>query len=291
MIYVIAERGDMSIIKIGFTATGHIVSQKAAQGRLSGLQVGTWRELMIVAMCNGTKEEEHALHRDFREQWIRGEWFANTGPVSTWLNGLPPTGVCSPIQNKPPLPPACRHCKSTDHQSTRCSLPARAQALQYQVGELTKQNEALRLRVATDALQRQLKDAERKLEQRDEKIERLERRVANNNNARTTLRIKNAVAPKLAVPAQPLTPLSSPLTERQLDILGFIAVGCRAGDPPTMRQIGERFGIASTNGVSDHLKSLTRKGALVKTGNKYLPATDRGNPFDVASRGLLVGRR
>lgn len=53
------------------------------------------------------------------------------------------------------------------------------------------------------------------------------------------------------------------LTERQAQILEFInAQMGTVGRMPTMRAIGAAFGIRSTNGVSDHIKALKRKGAL-----------------------------
>lgn len=53
------------------------------------------------------------------------------------------------------------------------------------------------------------------------------------------------------------------LTERQREILTFIQTHITDnGYPPTVREIGQAFGIRSTNGVSDHLKSLERKGYL-----------------------------
>jgi hypothetical protein len=53
MIYVIAEKDDMSAVKIGFTETGRRVHKEPALKRLSGLQVGTWRDLVLVAYCDG----------------------------------------------------------------------------------------------------------------------------------------------------------------------------------------------------------------------------------------------
>jgi repressor LexA len=51
------------------------------------------------------------------------------------------------------------------------------------------------------------------------------------------------------------------LTERQDKILSFIKKSIQdQGYPPTIREIGEHFGIRSTNGVNDHLKALERKG-------------------------------
>jgi repressor LexA len=59
--------------------------------------------------------------------------------------------------------------------------------------------------------------------------------------------------------------MSDPLTERQEKILSFIKKSIQdQGYPPTIREIGEHFGIRSTNGVNDHLKALERKGYLMR---------------------------
>src|SRR5258705_12043190 len=58
--------------------------------------------------------------------------------------------------------------------------------------------------------------------------------------------------------------MTEPLTERQEKILAFIKKSIQEqGYPPTIREIGEYFGIRSTNGVNDHLKALERKGYLL----------------------------
>ncbi len=55
------------------------------------------------------------------------------------------------------------------------------------------------------------------------------------------------------------------LTERQAEILSYIRKHINEnGYPPTVREIGSAFGIRSTNGVADHLKSLERKGFLAR---------------------------
>lgn len=55
------------------------------------------------------------------------------------------------------------------------------------------------------------------------------------------------------------------LTERQHEILLFIRGHIEAkGYPPTLREIGTRFAIRSTNGVNDHLRALERKGHIVR---------------------------
>jgi len=59
--------------------------------------------------------------------------------------------------------------------------------------------------------------------------------------------------------------MTEPLTERQEKILTFIKKSIQdQGYPPTIREIGEHFGIRSTNGVNDHLKALERKGYLLR---------------------------
>jgi repressor LexA len=59
--------------------------------------------------------------------------------------------------------------------------------------------------------------------------------------------------------------MTEPLTERQEKILSFIKKSLLDhGYPPTIREIGEYFGIRSTNGVNDHLKALERKGYLLR---------------------------
>lgn len=59
------------------------------------------------------------------------------------------------------------------------------------------------------------------------------------------------------------------LTARQKEVLDFISAQVqRHGYAPSMREIGERLGISSTNGVSDHLKALERKGYISREADK-----------------------
>ncbi len=58
-------------------------------------------------------------------------------------------------------------------------------------------------------------------------------------------------------------------TPRQADIIAFFAERRRDGEsPPTHREVGIRFGIASPNGVSCHFKALLRKGWLISDPRK-----------------------
>jgi repressor LexA len=59
------------------------------------------------------------------------------------------------------------------------------------------------------------------------------------------------------------------LTQRQQMVLDFIRQSIvDRGYPPTLREIGARMGIRSTNGVNDHLRALERKGYLTREDMK-----------------------
>ena len=56
------------------------------------------------------------------------------------------------------------------------------------------------------------------------------------------------------------------LTDKQALILHSIIVYIQDnGFPPTLREIGERFNITSTNCVKDHLRAIQRKGYILVT--------------------------
>ena len=65
------------------------------------------------------------------------------------------------------------------------------------------------------------------------------------------------------------------LTLRQKEIYDFLLRTIREkGFAPSIPEIGKQFKIASTNGVSDHLKALEKKGYIRRVGR--VPA---GKPF------------
>ena len=62
------------------------------------------------------------------------------------------------------------------------------------------------------------------------------------------------------------------LTDRQADILTFILRCWLSGYVPTMREIGEEFGIRTPNGVQGNLMAIKRKGYLDHVlGKGYYP--------------------
>ena len=86
--------------------------------------------------------------------------------------------------------------------------------------------------------------------------------------------------------------MTETLTERQEKILAFIKKSIQEqGYPPTIREIGEHFGIRSTNGVNDHLKALERKGYLLRgeLKSRALSVIDGGR--NGAPRFAKSGRR
>lgn len=59
--------------------------------------------------------------------------------------------------------------------------------------------------------------------------------------------------------------MADQLTRRQAEILAYIRESIASrGFPPTLREIGERVGIRSTNGVHEHLVALEKAGAIVR---------------------------
>lgn len=84
-----------------------------------------------------------------------------------------------------------------------------------------------------------------------------------------------------------LKPINRPISERQQAILDFIRKHIiEEGYPPTVREIGEAFGIRSTNGVNDHLRALERKGFLERESNKSRTMRPIDMFGDTASAGI-----
>lgn len=100
---------------------------------------------------------------------------------------------------------------------------------------------------------------------------------------------KNATKKKRSGQGEP--ELQRPkLTARQQKVLDYVIdTISKNGFPPTLREIGEHMGIKSTNGVSDHLKALERKGYLKKSSLRaraltpILDESEETTPEDVRS--------
>lgn len=56
--------------------------------------------------------------------------------------------------------------------------------------------------------------------------------------------------------------MTRPITDRQKEILFFLAIRIQSGLPPTNRDIREAFGFRSANGVHEHLVALQKKGLI-----------------------------
>ena len=84
--------------------------------------------------------------------------------------------------------------------------------------------------------------------------------------------------------------LAPSLTARQREIYDFIrSTQASRGIPPSMREIGEKFNIRSTNGVEGHLAALERGGHIVRERGK-----SRGISLHAEARSMatipLLGR-
>ena len=78
------------------------------------------------------------------------------------------------------------------------------------------------------------------------------------------------------------------ISERQQTILEFIReTMARRGMPPTLREIGLQFGIASTNGVEKHLLALERGGHITRERGKSRGISVMGGSRPAAAVPLL----
>lgn len=84
-----------------------------------------------------------------------------------------------------------------------------------------------------------------------------------------------------------------PLTSRQKAIYDFLLKNIREkGFAPSIAEIGAQFKIASTNGVSDHLKALEKKGYIRRVGKRAIEVVNAlGKAAFTATREVpIVGR-
>ena len=83
------------------------------------------------------------------------------------------------------------------------------------------------------------------------------------------------------------------LTKRQKAIYDFLLSTIREkGFAPSIPEIGAKFKIASTNGVSDHLKALEKKGYIRRVGKRAIEVLSAlGEPVLTAVRDIpILGR-
>lgn len=75
------------------------------------------------------------------------------------------------------------------------------------------------------------------------------------------------------------------MNERSREILNFIrSFGRDKGYPPTIREIGKAFGIASTNGVRYHLDILEKAGYIQRRGRISRGTTSSAGSIPVLGR-------
>ncbi len=79
--------------------------------------------------------------------------------------------------------------------------------------------------------------------------------------------------------------MTPPVSERQQQIVVFIAHATKCGYPPTIREIGEHVGLSSTSSVSYQIRQLVEKGLVRRS-----PARARGLVLTALARPLIVTR-
>ena len=82
------------------------------------------------------------------------------------------------------------------------------------------------------------------------------------------------------------------LSKRQAEVLQFVESSIlERGFPPTIREIASHMNIRSTNGVTDHLKALEKKGFITRASSKsrtIMPVHMHGSYVDVPILGRIA---
>lgn len=71
------------------------------------------------------------------------------------------------------------------------------------------------------------------------------------------------------------------MTSRQSAIYDFLVEQIAQGVPPTVREIGKRFGIKSPNGVMCHLKALEKKGFIDRSAHLSRAIRLTNDPYKI----------
>lgn len=79
MIYFIKDY-DNNYVKIGYSHD--------PQHRLRQLQTGSYSDLKILVVIPGTMVEEKALHKQFIDYRVRGEWYRYKGALEIYIDSL-----------------------------------------------------------------------------------------------------------------------------------------------------------------------------------------------------------
>lgn len=85
-VYFIQESGDERFLKIGY-------SDDDVRSRLAQIQTGNPRPLELLGILpDATRVDEAALHFQFAEHWVRGEWFTPSDEIIEFveLNAIIP---------------------------------------------------------------------------------------------------------------------------------------------------------------------------------------------------------
>lgn len=82
VIYFLEVQHGEKHIKIGRVQAGGLAA------RLSGIRTGCPYEITLIATVKGGKDEEAALHKKFKADRLRGEWFRRSEKLAKYLESL-----------------------------------------------------------------------------------------------------------------------------------------------------------------------------------------------------------
>ena len=102
MIYFLQDRAKL-YIKIGFS--------ESVPSRVASLRTASPNELVLLATCEGDRDAEAALHRQFAPYREVGEWFRPAPELIQHIQRVAADGVCH-RRNPPRESPCGRHFSS-----------------------------------------------------------------------------------------------------------------------------------------------------------------------------------
>lgn len=89
-----AQAGTDGPIKIGFS--------KSFKQRIASIEASTFEPIRILAVVNGGINRERALHRRFRADRIKSEWFRPSTALMAYIETLEPYVGTPPMQPRAP---------------------------------------------------------------------------------------------------------------------------------------------------------------------------------------------
>lgn len=115
--------------------------------------------------------------------------------------------------------------------------------------------------------------------------------IVREKNAARAIRLVTPIESRRHEMYEPSPESLSVLTDRQRGVFRYVVQSIyERGYPPTVREIGEEFGISSPNGVMCHLKALESKGFIVREPNSSRGIRLVSSPLEFMTRSVSAKR-